>query len=317
MKRASGTWWRFSRYELRDGYICPAPGAALEQIDPWSAYWRREGHVSFPPHLDLADVVRHVPTAKGLSAPVPESEELQTEVLRWCKQNGLLGLLPHTVLSVRLRDWRATRTANGWTNEREAWVPEQFGPPEEEIVTDMFGDGQRPDSVEANWHQYFPTMYYHHAPASNFHILPETEEFWKQYGEPFDYFVQVALFFTNAVRVLADSGDEIIDEGSDEPLDRAGARTRLNDLMNGVTPSVAVDKRGRNVESWRSPSLLGHLARQAVDELLGDRRVIICRDCERIFASSHWHAEYCSDRCATRNRVRRHREKKRTQKEGT
>jgi hypothetical protein len=58
-------WWRFNKYEFKDSYIRPAPGASLEMYDPWQAYrdsWdydpdsatpfaqkRRQG----PPYLSL------------------------------------------------------------------------------------------------------------------------------------------------------------------------------------------------------------------------------------------------------------------------
>ncbi len=31
-------WWRFSEYELRDGYLRPAQGAKLESYSPWDIY---------------------------------------------------------------------------------------------------------------------------------------------------------------------------------------------------------------------------------------------------------------------------------------
>ena len=55
------TWWRFSRYELRDGYIRPAPDAKLEEYAPWDqhrsgrdARMRKEQ----PPYQELVDVLR-------------------------------------------------------------------------------------------------------------------------------------------------------------------------------------------------------------------------------------------------------------------
>jgi hypothetical protein len=35
---AVGRWWRWSRYELRDGYIRPAPGVRLSVYDPWKRW---------------------------------------------------------------------------------------------------------------------------------------------------------------------------------------------------------------------------------------------------------------------------------------
>ena len=33
-----GRWWKFSRYQLVEGYVEPAPGATLESYNPWDAY---------------------------------------------------------------------------------------------------------------------------------------------------------------------------------------------------------------------------------------------------------------------------------------
>src|SRR5260370_30364059 len=32
---ATGRWWRWTHYEIRDGCIRPAPGARLRAYDPW------------------------------------------------------------------------------------------------------------------------------------------------------------------------------------------------------------------------------------------------------------------------------------------
>src|SRR5215472_17189386 len=35
---ASGRWWRWSHYELRDGYIRAVAGARLRTYDPWKLW---------------------------------------------------------------------------------------------------------------------------------------------------------------------------------------------------------------------------------------------------------------------------------------
>ena len=92
------TWWRFSRYELREGYIQPAPDATLIESSPWDTYWagrRAEEKGQQPPYQSLSALVdsfhgaldtegSFVPTAKAIDA-----------LLDWCQQYGLLGLLLH------------------------------------------------------------------------------------------------------------------------------------------------------------------------------------------------------------------------------
>lgn len=33
-----GQWWKYDRYEIREGFICPVPGATLQSYDPWQTY---------------------------------------------------------------------------------------------------------------------------------------------------------------------------------------------------------------------------------------------------------------------------------------
>ncbi len=47
------------------------------------------------------------------------------------------------------------------------------------------------------------------------------------------------------------------------------AMERLNGIAHGVTPVVGRDEKGRFHQEWRSPSLLGHLAMQPVQDLIG------------------------------------------------
>ena len=51
---ASGEWWRFDRYEIKDGVIRPAAGACLEWYDPWLAYRQvKYQKGAAPPYEDL------------------------------------------------------------------------------------------------------------------------------------------------------------------------------------------------------------------------------------------------------------------------
>ncbi len=105
-----GYWWRFSKYELRDGYIRPAPKAELEEYDPWAAYhasWNYdpdsatpyvEQRTSAPPYQSLLTLF-HEFRFDALGEPDPESVE---KLLAWCAEHGLLGILPQRTLMVTL-----------------------------------------------------------------------------------------------------------------------------------------------------------------------------------------------------------------------
>lgn len=86
------TWWRFSEYEVRDGYILPAAGAQLSASRPWDGYWDREKkRDDQPPYQSLAALLDKFEVSDG-------GEPLLTQgaidaVLSWVNDYGLLGVL--------------------------------------------------------------------------------------------------------------------------------------------------------------------------------------------------------------------------------
>lgn len=125
-----GTWWRFSRYQLKDGYIRPVKGAKLEEYDPWQAYreswefdpamdtlprWanRRKQDSPYQSLLNLINTLSFkVGTGTNRFLLTTEGEK---SLLEWCAQNGLLGILPQRVQMVTL--------APRWTNGDELYPP--------------------------------------------------------------------------------------------------------------------------------------------------------------------------------------------------
>jgi len=104
-------WWcRCDRYELRGGFIRPAPGARLEEYDPWRLYResrpKNAKQPARPPHAELIDLVEKW-VAKGTpSDPTPFTDD----ILQWCSRFGLLGLLQeHTVVAVLAPRWESSR----------------------------------------------------------------------------------------------------------------------------------------------------------------------------------------------------------------
>ncbi|MFP5262367.1 MAG: hypothetical protein ACLGJB_10730 [Blastocatellia bacterium] len=104
-------WWRFSDYELQDGYISPSPVAEPELYDPWQAYrdsWDNdpdsatpwaEKRLQGPPYLSLLAL------AEGLeidSDGVKLGKKNTDRLLKWCSEFGLLGILHQRVHMVAL-----------------------------------------------------------------------------------------------------------------------------------------------------------------------------------------------------------------------
>jgi hypothetical protein len=98
---AVGVWWRFSEYIVDKGIIRPTPGAKLLKCDPWESF--RGAHAGKhdvsegkrqmdPPYKSLVNLT------EGRSVSAPH----ESEILEWCAQYGLLGLLPHRALSATM-----------------------------------------------------------------------------------------------------------------------------------------------------------------------------------------------------------------------
>lgn len=81
-------WWRFDEYEVVSGtHIAPARGANLEEYDPFEAHeelWGGRSQDDEPPYVRLARVDPH---------------DLD-ELVEWCTEFGLLGILPHRTQEV-------------------------------------------------------------------------------------------------------------------------------------------------------------------------------------------------------------------------
>ena len=123
---ATEQWWRFDRYELRDGVIRPAVGAALEVYDPWREYRHRRSQEGVGPYQDLlnlagslkldaykvftsSDLQQHEPGVDLLASDTFSGTVLkgldaagEQALLTWCSRYGLLGCLPNRVLSMTL-----------------------------------------------------------------------------------------------------------------------------------------------------------------------------------------------------------------------
>ena len=116
-----GQWWKFTRYELKDGYIRPAPDATLSAYDPWSEP---------PPRANTAyaSLANLVPRGRDAGDKGTVSPDTATAVLAWCQQYGLLGVLLRRVEKVVLQAWTENEgvTPQDWNGTEEKWYPDQI-----------------------------------------------------------------------------------------------------------------------------------------------------------------------------------------------
>ncbi len=151
------SWWRFSGYEVRNGFICPAPEATLRTYDPWASYWKEGTTVHTPPYVELAEVIRQIPADERLPTADEEPEALVKAILAWCRKFGLLGLLPHSVSVASLDPYIVRRFPTGWEKSYEPWnledEPKQFTIGQEE-----FGGPPWLGDVNSSWWKFFPEV---------------------------------------------------------------------------------------------------------------------------------------------------------------
>ena len=231
----AGQWWKFTRYELKDGYIRPAPDATLSAYDPWSEP---------PPGADTAyaSLANLVPRERDTSDNGTVSPHTAAAVLAWCQQYGLLGVLLHRVEKIVLDAWAEDARAilPGWNGTEVE--PERSGTEEETerhqsrvqfrrnpggewqtvIQHDVSGEGESPshdpagimlhpiaDSVEMvfepfgqTWARFFPSVP-HDQWESYRYPPPLSETFWALYCEPVEEFMDAATWLKEALTTLA------------------------------------------------------------------------------------------------------------------
>lgn len=142
-------WFRFSEYEIRRGYLVPKAEAVLESYDPWKLYKESreprptkgaKRHESAPPYAALCNLVPQLAsTLQTIDDPSsgywphtldpgPDwdgdsyhvlTEEAENALLNWCREYGLLGILPHCAHQITLaplgaiKPWADTETRDG------------------------------------------------------------------------------------------------------------------------------------------------------------------------------------------------------------
>src|SRR3954447_22552118 len=87
LSAVQGDWWRFDRYEIKDGAIRPAASARLEWYDPWLAYRQVEYQKdTAPPYKDLLTLSAKLQSTSP-GGPQLLTKGSETAVLEWCQRN--------------------------------------------------------------------------------------------------------------------------------------------------------------------------------------------------------------------------------------
>jgi hypothetical protein len=282
----------------------PAPGATIEEYDPWELYSsaRESNGKSQPPYQSLLELNLHqFDFERSRIIDRDRSSRLEPEqragIIRWCESYGLLGTLlhsstrrafspKHTLGRHRIADFSATKGG------RFIWVGGNWG------LARYSQDGG------GTWDRYFPSISENDKTTYEY-PKPLTEEFWRIYAEPVEDFLEHAGWLIAALHRVA-SPPTFRSKGSEHGL---GLET-LNTLAGRVSPVLELNDDGSFRQGWGTNSLLASLATMAIFDIGGSQRVLRCETCGRHFVTPAYQAKYCSDTCRSTAQKRRSRAKK-------
>lgn len=343
----TGNWWKFDRYELRDGMIRPARGAKLSRYDPWEdqnpAAPLQQARV--PAYRSLLDMVNRL---RYLETPSPQNRfgrlhpRSERDLLDWCGRYGLLGLLLHEALLITLapkatkipagdyrailKSWRQhgvrerpprtatvqksyTRTTFGWVERDQPIHSETHLQTPAVITQDYFGERLAEQSL-VMLRRYFPSAARSPDAWQIFECPPpQSDRFWLLYGESLDEFLSRTKFLRLAIASM--TAPIIRDESSVEAVELMAGRSYLQGLLSPVGFGFVVEPRLGLRPRLVGGSLLAMLAAMALQDA-PKGRVLQCAACGNIFiAGKRTQTRYCSKRCraTAQKRAVRQREK--------
>jgi len=331
-------WCCFSKYEIKGGCIQPTKKAKLKTYDPWNVYEeerknRKGRRTPYESLIELIGSLTFQVTDEKLYELTPKSE---SNLLHWCSQYGLLGILPHRSLMARLVPrWDTIhpddtgdllfpfqdtliRTNTGWKHVGSAKVvgesalplrgnPKKRGqlaptkhqstqPFEGVVLWQEWGNGQYSFEPLEKTWSRFFPRVPTEKRESWDYPMPLSENFWKMYAEPVEEFVQGAQILKNALMDLSALNQKKA-KFTDKEIERSlRGRDLLHTLVNGVCPALDF-KNGKFQERWVAPSLLASFAKMAMQDFGEQRGFLVCRVCNKIFVSKAYQATYCSIRC--------------------
>jgi hypothetical protein len=348
MKRQSfdpsaGGWFRFDGYEIVDGLIRPRSRSAMLEYDPWAIYREqlaaKEGSA---PYVSLIEAIGDVGMGEDGKPTRPLKPREEDAILAWCRQYGLLGVLPHETLSVTLAArWdymgRAAGKPDGWEDDphqmalqvqylraggvwRQAMrciisrkeplrSPPRGSPPE--IIP---ADGTAFDKPKVMLLRMgkgevevegLGAHWARHFPTVT---ASEVETFlYPCPGTPnfWKLYAEPLDEFVGAVLRLKSALTAVAERGGKGP----SPTDAFAPLVGPVGMAVEAGADAVLDTRWIYPTLLASLSGMIVQDRSANRRPRRCQStpCNNLFVSSAWQAKYCSSRCSKRAEMRAYR----------
>jgi hypothetical protein len=322
LKVAVGRWWRWTRYEIRDGYIRPAPGARLQVYDPWKVWLetrplaknsdqQKLQETPYQALLTLLGELRYrqpgdIPldfTPRELNLMLASlTADSEKKILEWCARYGLLGVLPHRALRVTLAPQKGSqiqyaKIGAGWIATERAEEQQSLETPCA-VLQPLRGTGVVAEPLSTTWSRFFPDV--RHDQRENFsYPEPLTKDFWMRYAEPLADFLSgmhALRELHQAIRLFQAKSAAARRFGKLQAALAGGPELMYEGLVAGVGLALQW-KRSRQFQlKWVAGSLLASLTMMMLQDL-SYGRALQCPGCGRAFVSGAYQARYCSVRC--------------------
>lgn len=339
---------RFGRYQVVQDSIVPVTNIPIQRFDPWAEYQSAVGRSRLvePPYVSLLNLAKNLRFEQSpftLWQPSPEGKQ---EILEWCSKNGLLGVLPGMFREITLYpSWAKNQygrwcvmtprfvLANGlWYNmsvlERLETASEENlnAATEGELVPPdvVYANPQKPGALVWHWeshrteHEDLTKSFYSFFPRSlksdsNSGRYPAlgSDEFWKEYGEPFHVFGRWATRFLEAAQILMAADLSLC--ANDQQFAPHHALVFMNSLATTGSASFEVELDSARIHRvHHSPALLVSFAEMFLRDMELGRRLTSCATCTGFFVAAGVEVRYCSNRCRNTMQRRRFRETHKT-----
>ncbi len=336
----SGKWWRFTDYVIQGNYIRPAKNAKLETYDPWILYnqSRDQRELVDSPYSSLLKLSKKLsielelttgesPTVAQEHLP-PESQEI---LLDWCRQYGLLGILPASCVQVDLAPvWtmdHAPQAKRGPTAQYKRYVRAEGAWKELTIFLHLSRSGSvkagkpldpkiyKPfnlpnvsnfsmldfdldnSELSTTWGKFFPDLTKERRSDYQY-PCPNTKDFWHEYAEPVVDFIAEASVFADELGTMQNQEDTAY----------------LNWLASAVVPTL-VNTDGEFRLEWKGSTLLNSFALMAAMDITIGRSLRNCKRCELPFLTGSEKGLYCSSTCRKSAQIQRYRVRIREKKQ--
>ena len=343
-KRLAGDCWCRGDYVLDgNGALFLKRGGEVEPYDPWGADATARMHSEEErPYKQLLRLTQQIdlrgeglPTRKrqrleawvrknGLLGVLPQQTLSFTTAPRWVNRDEYLAEVHPGEPVARKHLWAIQRSvyrvAGAWRERSEgplgsrvynrafldqpaeaADLSPNFRPAE--ALLQSLGDGQvmHIKLTDAAWWRFF------HLGATGLadYPVPDTDRFWRTYGETLADFLGAARQLSGAL------GDIKRAANADDQALLGHGYARLVSLAGPASLAAFASDAGPNL-GFSAPSLLACFAVLALQDLVGGQEIRQCDNCGALFPTKAREAKFCSTTCRTTSYKRGWRAKNRS-----